>query len=190
MKVYKIVLTGGPNGGKTKIIERLKDYLNSTGYNVILIPETAREIIAAGIKPNPSNKKYTLWFQDLIMRYQAIKEQSAEVYANISKKNTVILYDRAIPDNFAYLDSYVDYKNLLKKNNLKELELIDNYDLIINLSSLANFENYNYENDSERTENRELSKLLDYKTSTSYLLSRNLKIIYPTNNIDEKYNII
>ena len=190
MKVYKIVLTGGPNGGKTKIIERLSSYLKELNYNVILIPETARDVIAAGIKPNPSDRNYTLWFQDLMMKYQNIKEHSAEVYAEISNEDTVILYDRAIPDNFAYLDSFEDYNNLLTKNNLKELSLIDNYDLIINLSSLANFEKYDYQNDNERTEDRELSKKLDFKTSTSYLLSRNLKIIYPTDNIDEKYEII
>ena len=190
MRVYKIVLTGGPSGGKTKIIERLTAFLKELKYNVILIPETAREVISSGIKPNPNDRNYTLWFQNIILNYQKLKENSAEEYALTKNEDVIILYDRAIPDNFAYLDSYGDYKKLLDKNNLSELQVVDKYDLIINLSSLANFIKYKYENDSERTEDRNLSKILDFKTSTAYLLSRNLRIVYPSENIEEKYKIV
>ena len=191
MKVYKIVLTGGPCGGKTKIFERLTEYLTNMKYKVILVPETARDVISAGIKPNPNDKNYTLWFQDFIMKYQNLKEKFSEIYVEEhNNQDVVILYDRAIPDNFAYLENYKDYENTLKKNGLKELKTIDNYDLIINLSSIVNFENFEYETDSERSEDNKLAKKLDFKTSTAYLLSRNIKIVYPTDNIDDKFEIV
>ena len=134
----------------------------------------------------PKNHKYTLEFQDLVMRYQTLKEYNKE----LNKINTIFLYDRSILDNYAYLNNYDDFKYLLNKNNISELNYIDKFDLVINLSSLSNFEEFEYENDDERKENRDFSKYLDYKTSTSYLTSRNLKIVYPTKDINDKYDII
>lgn len=190
MKTYKIVFTGGPNGGKTKIIERIESFLKDLNYNVIIVSETAREIIASGTKAKPNDKEYTLKFQDLILKLQNAKELKAEIDSKKVNKDTIIIYDRSILDNSAYLYSQKDYRYLLAKNNIQELKTTDKYDLIINLSSLANFENFEYENDPERTEERATSKILDFKTSTAYLLSRNIKLIYPTENIDEKYKLV
>lgn len=191
MRVYKIAFTGGPGGGKTDIINMVSEFLKGLKYNVIVNSETAREVIKSGIKPNPSDKKYTLWFQDAMIKFQSLKEDTSEIYANMLDKDVVIiLYDRTLLDNFAYLNNYKDYKYLFDKNNIKELTESDKFDLVIDLSSLSNFDQFEYVNDEERLEKKEESRLLDYKTSTSYLLSRNMKVIYPTKDIREKFKIV
>ena len=190
MIYYTITFTGGPCGGKTDIINLVANNLREMGFNVILVPETARPLMASGIKSRPDDNKYTLWFQDSIIKLQSLKEKIAEEAEPEILNTTIILYDRAIPDNFAYLNNYEDYKNLLERNNLSELNVIDKYDLIINLSSLTNFPGFDYKKDSERTENDEYAKIIDYKTTTSYLLSRNLKMIYPTKKLEDKLSIV
>ena len=51
--ISRIVLTGGPAAGKTTLISRiLKEFKNEDGWKVIIIPETATELISGfGIKP-------------------------------------------------------------------------------------------------------------------------------------------
>ena len=46
--VYKIVLTGGPCGGKSTALSQLSTRLKSLGYDVYLVPEVATMIITAG----------------------------------------------------------------------------------------------------------------------------------------------
>ena len=190
MKVYKIVLTGGPCAGKTKILEFLMQELKNTGYYVIVVPETASECIRNNIVPN-DERQHTLMFQDIMLCNQYVKENSAEKYAEFIKNKTdvIILYDRAVMDNRAYL-SQEDYDNLLKKYNINELELINKYDLVIDLISTATLKQDSYELNDTRSEDIDKASARDKLTSLAWLLHRNLKVIKPTDEIEEKENIV
>ena len=88
MEAKKIVFTGGPAGGKTTIIDLVKKYLINNGYNVIVVPETATNLI-----PNGYNMKYINCinkFQNLILDYQRFKEQETNLIIN--KDKTIVLY--------------------------------------------------------------------------------------------------
>ena len=50
-KITKIVLTGGPCAGKTKVFDYVKKELEEDNYYIISVPETAREKILNGIVP-------------------------------------------------------------------------------------------------------------------------------------------
>ena len=103
MQIHKIVLTGGPCSGKTKVINALKEKLLENGYKVIIVPETAAQLIGSNILPNDKDYKHTLMFQDLVLRTQKQKEAGALEYANYIKKTNdiIIIYDRAILDGMA-----------------------------------------------------------------------------------------
>lgn len=191
MEVYKIVLTGGPGAGKTTLLEALSKKLRGEGYYVIVVAETAAEYIASKIIPNEEDRDHTLMFQDLMFCTQKIKEESAEKYADFIKKDqdVIILYDRAIMDNRGYL-SQEDYDNLLKKYSINELVWLDKYDLVIDLISTATAKRECYQVNDIRKESPEKASRRDKLTTLSWLLHRNLKVIKPTEKIEEKIDIV
>ena len=186
-KIFRIVLTGGPCAGKTTILNEIGRYLTDNGYYVISIAETATDLIKSKILPG-NERNQILLFQDLILKQQYAKENIAESYARncVSAKPIVILYDRAIMDNSAYLDTYSDFKTILKNNNLNELEVLTKYDLVIDLLSTATFMPDKYELNEVRSENVEQARKLDKKTSTAWIHHPNIRIIPPQVNIKYK----
>ena len=186
--MIKIVFTGGPCAGKTKIINNIIPRLKELGFNIIFVDETARNIINNGITPK-KDYEYTLKFQDAILKLQNNKELVHESFAD---SNTIIIYDRAIFDNRAYLENDDDFKKMLKNNNIPYINTLDKYDLIINLVSLSAYElsNFKYENDEERQENIEDAKILDSKTSDAWVKHRNFRLILPKEHIKEKEDIV
>lgn len=194
MNIYKIVLTGGPCAGKTKVFDYVKKELEKDDYYVISVPETAREKILNGIVPY-NDRQHTLKFQDYMLQYQSLSEDIAYDYAlNIkdkefefikNKKGIVILYDRSRMDNRAYL-SLEDFEDLLNKYNYKELDILSKYDLVIDLISTATLKKDAYINDEARKESPKESAVLDKLTTHSYLLHHNLKVVKPTDDIEEK----
>lgn len=198
MNIYKILLTGGPCAGKTKVFDYIKKELEKDNYYVISVTETARECILNGIVPY-NDREHTLRFQDYMLQYQSLKENIANDYAlNVKdkefefikyKKDIIILYDRGMLDNRAYLP-LTDFEKLLDKYNYKELDIIGKYDLVIDLISTATLKKDAYVNDEVRSESPELSEILDKLTTHAYLLHHNLKVVKPADDIDEKKEIV
>ena len=181
MDIYKIVLTGGPCAGKTTVINQIRKEL-SKDYYIVTIPETATELINSGILPD-NNKEHTLKFQEIVLFSQMLKECNALEYLESLKQNNIdfikqkkgmiILYDRGIMDNRAYL-SHQDYNDLLAHNELNELEVMDRYDLVIDLISTATTKPEVYGLNGVRYETIEEAAYKDELTSGAWLLHRNL----------------
>ena len=190
--ITKIVLTGGPCAGKSTIFEELEKDLVSKGYYVITVPETATELIKSKILPKPADREHTLMFQDIVLQQQYTKEKVAEIFARRMAKNNkvVILYDRAVIDNRAYLDSKEDFDFILKNHNLDEFEILNNYDLVIDLVSTATCQPENYKLNGVRYETVEEAAELDKRTSTAWIHHPNLKVIKPTDDIEDKKKIV
>lgn len=191
MNTYRIVLTGGPCGGKSTIINSVAKRLEDEGYNVIVVNETAREIMEKGNIAKPEDRDYTLKFQEMILQEQLRKEKSVNILAQTEgNKNTIILYDRGTMDNRAFLSCQKDFDSILKKNNVTELNLLNRYDIVIHLASLATTNNKDYINDDIRKENPNEAKILDNKIATAWLLHPNFHIIMPTKNIKDKEDLV
>lgn len=189
MEINRIVLTGGPCAGKTKVLGVLKEHLEKNDYYVITVSETATELITNKILPGTSQEQ-VLFFQEMILKLQYTKEEIADNYAKkISKeKKVVIIYDRGIMDNLAYLDSQEDFEYLLNKYNFKEIDLLNKYDLVLNLKSVAFSEIDAYENNGIRFESRYEAKIMDEKTAKAWSCHDNFEIFWPTENVEEKIN--
>lgn len=50
-QVWTLVLTGGPCSGKTTGLATIEQELTNRGYYVLIVPETATELISTGIRP-------------------------------------------------------------------------------------------------------------------------------------------
>lgn len=189
MEINKIVFTGGPCAGKTTIINKVKEYLISQNYKVIIVPETATILKTAGINFNLVNS--VIDFQNYILKMQITNEKIAEEAA-LNNKQVIILYDRGILDNKAYCGDYTNFDSIMNNENISEIEALDNYDLVFDLISLAvcNPDKYTQKNNIQREETIEEAKEVDIKTSHAWTGSRNLKIINSNISLEEEFSII
>lgn len=72
-KIVTVVLTGGPCGGKTSSLQRLKDIFTNIGWNVYVVPEIPTIFILGGASypgDHPSQKVKLLAFEKSIMQTQ------------------------------------------------------------------------------------------------------------------------
>ena len=146
--IKKIVLTGGPAGGKTTLTSRLVKELSSIGYRVLIVPEAATELISQfGIKPF-GNCLSMFDFQYFVVSSQLHKEKMAwEAAQLVPEEKVLIICDRGVMDDRAYV-SQKEFTQVISRFNLTEKELLESYDAVIHLVSSskgAEFA-YNYDN--------------------------------------------
>ena len=158
----KIVITGGPCAGKSSALSVIKERMMSKGYKVLCIPETATELIQGGITPwnAPSALQFQIWLSTLQLAKEAVYEDIAKQY----KEEVLLVCDRGLLDNRAYLTEE-EYKVYLGKLGLSTQEIMKRYDAIFHLESAAcgAQEFYTTENGSVRTETIEQAKQLDQR---------------------------
>ena len=195
MKTVRVVLTGGPCAGKTEVLKRLVEYFNKKeGHKVFCVSETASEVINGGLKFNEASSVKE--FQKVIFNLQLAKEKQFDMgIQNTKKEDTnIIFYDRGLFDNIAYLDSEEDFDEFCIDNQIDKQQYLDRYDMVIDLISLAttNPDQYNLlrGNNKAREEDSKLAKYLDNRATLSWLGHRNIKLVYPTENIDDKVKIV
>lgn len=188
--MYNIVLTGGPCSGKSTVLELVRKKLEEAGYFVITIPETAEEFIKNKIKSKP-DYDFILKYQKLILDRQLFKEKQTKDYINyLDEKNVIVLYDRGVFDNLAYLNNENDFDNMLSSCGLNQINLLDSYDLVIDLVSLASLKKELYKTNEIRSEDDQQAKALDKKTLLAWSNHDNLCVVKPTDVIEEKVDII
>lgn len=178
--VGKIVLTGGPCAGKTSALTKIEEELTEKGYKVFIVSESATELIKGGIKPFGNMPIDLIKFQSLILKYQYEKEKIYEEAAKSlgDDEKCIIIYDRGLLDNKAYINQQI-FNELLKEQGLKELEIMDNYNMVIHLVTAADGaeEAYTLGNNVARTETIEEAKELDNRTVNAWAGHPNLRII-------------
>ncbi len=189
-KIIRIVITGGPCGGKTTALEEISKIFRIQGYTVLTVNETATELINDGIKPfgNESDKLKLLDFQKLILEAQLAKESIRDYAANVCENdNVVILYDRGILDNRAYLKDE-EFQKMIDEKGITEAEILSRYDLVIHLVTAADGkeEFYTISNNGARTETPEEARQKDRRTMESWSNHPNLKIVGNDCLFDEK----
>ena len=185
MDIFKIVFTGGPCAGKTTQINMVKKYLEDKGYTVMCVSETATDLYNLGLKYKFINNQID--FQTLVLKAQSFKENLLDENIQNKSEKIVVLYDRGILDNKAYFDNLRDFDYILKQSNLKEINILDNYDLVIDLVSLAACDPKKYEIDSNdaRTETVDYAKKLDERTSNVWAGHHNFSIFNSNTSIKE-----
>jgi predicted ATPase len=133
----RIVITGGPCGGKTTVINRL-----ATSGKYIILPEVASQLLEGGYPPpNP-------WSQDWQDAFQrAIFERQREVEEEtLFAEDTVNIQDRGIFDIAAYLENgMTSFKEMFDLNDYTIDCFIRDYHTVIHLESLATQDKLMYE---------------------------------------------
>ena len=191
--VAKIVLSGGPCAGKTTTITKLEEHLNERGYHVLTLNECATEMIKAGIRPFGDNKATVYDFENEILNLQLYKEKRYLDFLDKYSDDTkiVILCDRGAVDIKAYLGE-VDYNRMLEENHLNNDDLLNQYDLVIHMITVAAETENKYSNASNKARFEEAKEAidLDKRTNEAWSKHKNLKVAPVCNLLEEKINIV
>lgn len=163
MSIHKIVVTGGPCGGKTTALTRIQTALSHLGYTVLVVPETATALISGGVAPWTcgTNEEYQKCQMKMQMQKEQIFEQAA---ATMPGDKILIVCDRGEMDNKAYMTDE-EFAHVLDYLGKSEAELRDEYDAVFHLVTAAKGaeEFYTLENNGARYETVEQARALDDK---------------------------
>lgn len=186
-KVLKVAITGGPCGGKTTSLQLIANTFREKGYKVYTISETATDLINSGVKPYGDDKIAITDFQDYIFMNQVNKENLYDEIAEKDDKDVIIICDRGILDNRAYLTDE-QFEQILEKHNMTEAEIIPKYDLVVHLVTCANGkpEEYSNGNNKARTETLIEAIKKDKDTQDSWASHPNFRIIGNETGFNEK----
>lgn len=170
-RIYKLVLTGGPCGGKTLGQIELSRIMESMGWQVYNVPETATILFSGGIKFPELNEKESYKFQNHLVKVMIRLEESFFDLALSCKKHCLIICDRGVMDAAAYMPANV-WDRILRTNGFNEVGLRDNrYDQVIHMVSAADGaeEFYSSATNAQRTEGPELARMLDQLTANAWV---------------------
>lgn len=183
--VKRIVLTGGPGSGKTSVLEKINQVYSSEGYKVIIVPETATELMNNGITFKDGSMSL-VDFQELVMRLQLAKEEVVDRTIELmSNEKVIVVYDRGTIDNTAYINKNEFEEILTRLNNVKSFtDLLNKYDLVINLVGREDF--YTTQNNKARSESSSEALKLGDTTLKCWLGHKTIKIVMPKDTVDEK----
>ena len=171
-RITKIVLTGGPAAGKTTLISRiLHEFKQEDGWRVITIPETATELISGfGIRPF-GDCMTMLEFQDFVIADQIHKEKLALKAAEVVREdNILIIYDRALMDDKAYISDEDFARVLARFDGRTEASVLAGYDAVLHLVTCAKGAEFAYDlGNAARTESLEYAREMDDRTLRAWL---------------------
>ncbi|XP_024888949.1 TRPL translocation defect protein 14-like isoform X1 [Temnothorax curvispinosus] len=170
-RVYKLVLTGGPCGGKTTGQARLCTFFENMGWKVFRVPETATVLLSGGIKFTDLNAEEAFKFQENLLRTMIQIENTFFQLGESCSRNCLIICDRGAMDASAFI-SKDKWELMMASNGWNNVELRDNrYNQILHMVSAANGaeEFYSTEEHACRSEGVELARELDYKAAASWV---------------------
>ncbi len=184
--IHKIVITGGPCGGKTTAVCWIQEAFTEQGYAVLLLSEVATELISGGISPWTcrTNGEY----QRCQMRMQLAKEEIYQQAARRMKAEKVLIVcDRGLMDNVPYMTGE-EFREILQELGKSEVELRDNYDAVFHLASAAKGaeEFYTLSNNTARRETLEEAAALDDKLMAAWTGHPHLRVIDNATGFEEK----
>ena len=186
--LYKIVLTGGPCGGKTTALARLSNYLRERGFEVMTCPEAYSLLITNGMPTTDHENQaedMQIQVQHSVMDLMISIEDSFARVLRAKGRPGVLLCDRGIMDGSAYLSSEEWNKILSSRGITNSVELREGrYDAVYHLVTAAEGaeEYYTLENNVARTETPEDARFVDSLTRNAWLGHSNLRVF--DNSID------
>ena len=127
-----ILITGGACAGKTTSLKIIENYLKEKGYKVIIIDEVPTELIKNGVSYEKIGK---FEFIELVIKTQMNNEE--ECYKKYGgEEKTIVVFDGSPIDSLKFI-SEDELESILKKYDLNIDTIINRYDAIIFLQTIA-----------------------------------------------------
>ncbi|XP_073944316.1 TRPL translocation defect 14 isoform X2 [Choristoneura fumiferana] len=188
--VYKLVLTGGPCGGKTTGQSRLCTFFENLGWKVFRVPETATVLLSGGVKFADLTPDEATKFQENLLKTMVQIENTFFELGRTCQRNCLIICDRGAMDASAFISKEV-WEAMLSANGWNSVELRDNrYNHIVHMVSAANGAEdfYSTEDHACRSEGVELARELDYNAAAAWVGHPYFDVIDNSTDFDKKMN--
>lgn len=189
-KIYKFVLTGGPCAGKTTALSTINNVFTQKGYTVLIIPETATEIILSGVHPWDNSRQSIMDFEYVITAKQILKEDLYEkIIKTIPNDKILVIYDRGIMDAAAFLPGE-NFSDFLSQFSLTKATAMSRYDAVFHLVTAANgaIEFYTLANNLARSETPKQAILADNRTINAWNGHPHFRVIDNSTDFAGKLN--
>lgn len=177
--LHRIVLTGGPCGGKTTAMARLFERLQALGFRVFIVPEAATMLISGGVSFRDVSMQQLFALETALLRAQIALEDAFVHAAEACGQPAVILYDRGTLDVSAYLPPEL-WQALLDENQWTTVGLRDRrYEAVLHLTTAADGAEafYTTANNTARHETPEQARALDRRLQDAWVGHPHLRVI-------------
>ena len=185
--VKRIVLTGGPCGGKTTALARITERLQSFGYHVLVVPETATMLISgARLNVQAMSELQAFQFETELVDLQFLIEKAFERLASLNKP-AVIIQDRGLMDAAAFVSEEL-WQAILDQNRFTTVFLRDHYNAVIHITTAADGaeEFYTLDNNPARTETPEQARKIDARIKEVWMGCPYLRVIDNSTDFEGK----
>lgn len=189
-KIWKLVLTGGPCGGKTTGQARLSTFFENLGWKVYRVPETATVLLGGGVNFADLPDWAAIKFQENLLKTMIQIEQSFFDLAEASERNCLVICDRGAMDASAFV-SRKDWEELLAQNHMDEVDIRDNrYNQVVHMVTAASGaeEYYTCEHHTTRLESCEEARERDRLASEAWNGHPYVDIIDNSSDFETKIN--
>lgn len=160
-QIKSVVLTGGPCAGKTSMVPIVEEWCKLNGIRLFKIPEIASMYISSGIDPRGLEINVMSTINRAFMRTQMdIENVAAQTAKETSKTDSLILCDRAVLDSAAYVPPHA-WHFMIHTSGQSTARLLDRYDMVLHLQSVAVDKPELYQGNSIRTEDVAASAIMD-----------------------------
>ncbi len=177
--LHRIVLTGGPCGGKTTALAKIRERLESFGFRVFLVPETATILLSGGATFQGATPDQVHAIEVGVLRSQMALEDAFLHVAASYGDPAVVLCDRGAMDVSAYLPSDA-WQALLDEQGWTVVGLRDGrYDAVIHLVTAADGAEafYTTANNAARTETPAQARRLDAAVRNAWVGHPHLRVV-------------
>lgn len=193
-KITKIVLTGGPCGGKTTALDRVTEHFTKQGYKVFTVPEVPTMVTQSGWNYLTDNKDFYYEGELVILQLQLALEDSITRMARtiLPYQPCIIICDRGTMDISSYITKEM-WEELMAHEHQTYDSLLARYDAVLHLVTAADGAEqfYTTANNAQRYEqaNEEgfrIARMLDGKVKAAWSAHPHHRIIDNSGDFETK----
>ena len=188
----RICLTGGPCAGKTTALEAIRKELEGDGYAVAVVPEVPTVLFANGFSARSAREPWeTIFYVEQMCRVQEALEEAqlaslVMLGGREEKAGLVLLCDRGVTDNRAYVKPITWEAVCLRMNYRKGDSDLQRYDAVIHMETAALGAQPHYQNNAVRLETPGEAAALDAKTLAAWQGHPNVTVVDNKGTFNDK----
>lgn len=188
--IFRVVLTGGPCGGKSSGLEIIARRLAEIGFDVYRVPEAATLVLSGGVQIRGMAAHQLTAFQNHLLKIIRTLEDSFYAMASTTGRPSVLLCDRGCMDGAAYVSNQVWVEILRQNNWTAEQVCSGRYDAVIHLTTAAEGAEafYTTANNTVRSESPERARELDLRVQQAWSSHPSFRIIDNSTDFAGKIN--
>lgn len=195
-QIKKIVLTGGPCGGKTTALDKVTEHFTRLGYKVFTVPEVPTMITQTGWNYLTDNHDFYYEGELAILQLQLSLEDIVTRMAQtlLNEQPCLIVCDRGTMDISTYISEEMWQEITAKTGNTND-DFYKRYDAVMHLVTAADGAEqfYTTANNAQRYEKADeegmkQARMLDQKVMHVWAKHHHHRVFPNTGNFEDKLN--